>query len=96
MRANILTFINAGHETTANALTWTLYLLSQSPEWRERAEAEAEEAFDPQTARRDRRVQDVARRPRGGYAPLSAGRDAQLARRSPTTNSRACIFPPAQ
>ena len=48
MRANILTFILAGHETTANALTWTLYLLSQSPEWRERAETEAEGAFDPQ------------------------------------------------
>jgi cytochrome P450 len=48
MRANILTFILAGHETTANALTWTLYLMSQSPEWRERAETEAEEAFDPQ------------------------------------------------
>lgn len=40
--ANIITFINAGHETTANALTWSLYLLSQSPEWRERAEAEAD------------------------------------------------------
>jgi cytochrome P450 len=48
MRANILTFILAGHETTANALTWTLYLLSQSPEWRQRAEAEADQAFDPQ------------------------------------------------
>ena len=48
MRANILTFILAGHETTANALTWTLYLLSQSPEWRERAEAEAEQSFDPE------------------------------------------------
>ena len=48
MRANILTFILAGHETTANALTWTLYLLSQSPEWRERAEAEADRSFDPQ------------------------------------------------
>ena len=43
--ANIITFINAGHETTANALTWSLYLLSQSPEWRERAEAEADRLF---------------------------------------------------
>ena len=37
----------AGHETTANGLTWTFYLLSQSPAWRERAEAEADETFDP-------------------------------------------------
>jgi cytochrome P450 len=47
IRANIVTFIMAGHETTANGLTWTLYLLSQSPEWRDRAEAEADETFDP-------------------------------------------------
>jgi cytochrome P450 len=47
IRANIVTFIGAGHETTANGLTWTLYLLSQSPEWRERAEREADETFDP-------------------------------------------------
>ncbi|HXE26135.1 MAG TPA: cytochrome P450 [Roseiarcus sp.] len=46
VRANIVTFINAGHETTANGLTWTLFLLSQSPEWRERAEADADQAFD--------------------------------------------------
>jgi cytochrome P450 len=46
VRANIVTFINAGHETTGNGLTWTLYLLSQSPEWRERAEADADQAFD--------------------------------------------------
>ena len=47
IRANIITFIGAGHETTANGLTWTLYLLSQSPEWRARAEEQAERAFDP-------------------------------------------------
>ena len=31
IRANVITFISAGHETTANTLTWSLYLLSQSP-----------------------------------------------------------------
>ena len=47
VRANIVTFIGAGHETTANALTWTLYLLSQAPDWRARVEAEIDSQFDP-------------------------------------------------
>jgi cytochrome P450 len=47
IRANIVAFIAAGHETTANALTWTLYLLSQAPDWRVCAEEEADRAFDP-------------------------------------------------
>ena len=46
VRANILTFIAAGHETTANCITWTLYLLSQSPEWRSRVQAEADRELD--------------------------------------------------
>ena len=46
VRANILTFIAAGHETTANCIIWALFLLSQSPEWRERVRAEAERALD--------------------------------------------------
>ncbi len=45
VRANILTFIGAGHETTAQALTWACYLLSQSPHWRARAEAEVDETL---------------------------------------------------
>ena len=47
VRANIVTFIGAGHETTANALTWSLFLLSQAPDWRARVEAEVDGAFDP-------------------------------------------------
>jgi len=46
VRSNILTFIAAGHETTANTLSWTLFLLSQSPQWRERVEAEADRELD--------------------------------------------------
>ena len=39
---NLLTFYLAGHETTAKALTWTLYLLSRSPQWTERLAEEIE------------------------------------------------------
>src|SRR4051812_32374453 len=39
---NVLTFITAGHETTALALTWTFYLLSLHPEIEERAVQEVE------------------------------------------------------
>jgi cytochrome P450 len=46
VRSNILTFIAAGHETTANTITWSLYLLSQSPQWRERVECEAQRELD--------------------------------------------------
>lgn len=46
VRANIVTFIGAGHETTANTLTWSLFLLSLSPEWRERVAAEATRVLD--------------------------------------------------
>lgn len=42
VRANVVTFIGAGHETTANALTWSLFLLSQHPAWREEVEAEVD------------------------------------------------------
>jgi cytochrome P450 len=39
---NAATFYLAGHETTANAVTWTLYLLSELPELQERLAAEAQ------------------------------------------------------
>ena len=40
--ANVITFIGAGHETTANALAWALYLISQAPDMRDRLEAEVD------------------------------------------------------
>ena len=39
---NLLTFYLAGHETTATALAWTLYLLAGSPEWTARLLEEIE------------------------------------------------------
>jgi cytochrome P450 len=45
VRANIVTFIGAGHETTANALSWSLYLLSQAPDVRARVERELDEVL---------------------------------------------------
>src|SRR5262249_28598400 len=33
---NIVSFLMAGYDTTAFSLTWTLYLISQSPEWEAR------------------------------------------------------------
>jgi cytochrome P450 len=45
VRANIATFIAAGHETTANTLAWCLFLLSFAPSWRERLEAEIDEVL---------------------------------------------------
>ena len=61
VRANVLTFIAAGHETTANCVTWCLYLLSQSPEWSARVRAEADRAFDGEpTTLADRLVETRA------------------------------------
>jgi cytochrome P450 len=45
VRANIVTFIGAGHETTANALSWSLYLLSQDERARTRIEREVDEVL---------------------------------------------------
>jgi cytochrome P450 len=40
VRDQVMTFIGAGHETTAVALAWTFYLLSQHPEAEQRVRAE--------------------------------------------------------
>ncbi len=49
----IVTFMLAGHETTATALTWTLYLLAQHPEVAERLYLELDSVLDGRPARLD-------------------------------------------
>lgn len=46
IRANIFTFIVAGHETTANSLAWSLFLASRSQAWRERVRMEADRELE--------------------------------------------------
>ena len=46
VKANIVTFLAAGHETTANALTWALYCLSQDAATVTRLEEEVDAAAD--------------------------------------------------
>ncbi|HYN85426.1 MAG TPA: cytochrome P450 [Pyrinomonadaceae bacterium] len=46
LRDEAMTIFLAGHETTANALTWTWYLLSQHPEVEARLHAELDEVLE--------------------------------------------------
>jgi cytochrome P450 len=45
LRDEVMTLFVAGHDTTANGLAWTLYLLAQHPEQRARLEAEVDEVL---------------------------------------------------
>jgi cytochrome P450 len=50
---NMQFFIVAGHETTALALSWALYLLSESPEIQTRAREQARDVLGPRAAGAD-------------------------------------------
>jgi cytochrome P450 len=45
IRDEVMTMFLAGHETTANALAWTWYLLGKHPDIQQRVQAEAREVF---------------------------------------------------
>lgn len=49
LRDEVMTIMLAGHETTSNALTWTLYLLSTAPHVRVRLEQELDEVLGGRT-----------------------------------------------
>ncbi len=55
VRDEVMTIFLAGHETTANALTWTWYLLSEHPE----VETRLHEELDSVLAGREPTVEDV-------------------------------------
>jgi cytochrome P450 len=77
VRSNILTFLSAGHETTANTLSWSLFLLSQCDEWRERVRDEAErELAGPEDGLVDRLVVTKSR-DRRSLAAISANRGTE-------------------
>ncbi|MBA3558931.1 MAG: cytochrome P450 [Gemmatimonadaceae bacterium] len=48
LRDEIMTILLAGYETTANALTWTAYLLSRNPDAEARMHAEVDSALEGQ------------------------------------------------
>jgi len=50
LRDEMITIFLAGHETTANALTWTWYLLSQHPEVEKKLHRELDEVLGLRTA----------------------------------------------
>lgn len=53
LRDNLLTFIVAGHETTALTLAWSLYLCAFDQEAQDRARAEAQSVLNGRTATGD-------------------------------------------
>ncbi|KAJ1534222.1 hypothetical protein HK405_000107, partial [Cladochytrium tenue] len=65
VKAQVMTFLAAGHETTSVALSWTLHFLSKDQALQDRLRAELTAAFAPTTS---------ARRPEVSYAALHAAR----------------------
>src|SRR5262249_52710825 len=53
IRDECLTLFLAGHETTANAMTWTWYLLSQNPEKEGKLHQELDPVLDGRTPEND-------------------------------------------
>jgi len=53
LRDNLLTFIVAGHETTALTLSWALYLLAFDPDWQARVRNEVQDVIGDRDAMPD-------------------------------------------
>lgn len=82
LRDEVMTLLMAGHETTANALTWTFYLLSQNPE----AEAALHEEVDRVLGGRLPGLQDL---PALRYAEMVLAEAMRLYPPAPSLGRRA-------
>ena len=56
IRDNVLTMLIAGHETTANALTWTYYLISQHPQVEEKIHEEIDKVISQNKENKDKQI----------------------------------------
>jgi cytochrome P450 len=73
IRDEVMTIILAGHETTANALSWTWYLLAQHPEAETKLHAELDEVLD-----HGRRLPTVEDLPRLRYTEMIVSESMRL------------------
>ncbi|MBA2691237.1 MAG: cytochrome P450, partial [Rubrobacter sp.] len=63
LRDEVITLFIAGHETTANALAWTFYLLAKNPEAERKLRAELDESLGTNGSRHAPTVADLPRIP---------------------------------
>jgi cytochrome P450 len=73
IRDEVMTLILAGHETTANALSWTWYLLAQHPEVERRLHDELDDVLD-----QGRRLPTVEDLPRLRYTEMILSESMRL------------------
>jgi cytochrome P450 len=73
LRDEVMTIFLAGHETTANALAWTWYLLAQNPDAEARLHAELDEVLDG-----GRRLPSVEDLPRLRYTEMVLAESMRL------------------
>ncbi|KAI1416795.1 cytochrome P450 [Hypoxylon sp. FL1857] len=59
----LMTFLAAGHETTATAMTWAIYMLSKNPEVQNRLRAEIREKLPPIDSDREVTSQEIDQMP---------------------------------
>ena len=91
VRDEVMTIFLAGHETTANALAWALYLLARHPDAYRRLRAEAIAVLGGRTADRERHSSARVRAPglQGGDAGSIRPRTSPAASRCATSRSAA-------